>query len=102
MIEMLEKNESASSTVISSTSEIVLPLYLIRSVSELYRRPLHSSHVTYTSGRNCISIFLTPAPSHASHLPSETLNENLPGLYPISFACGVFAYNSRIEVNALT
>src|ERR687885_1504276 len=101
-IDIFRKNSNASSTVISSTSEIVFPLYFTVSVSELYLLPLHSSHVTYTSGKNCISIFFTPPPSHVSHLPSETLNENLPALYPISFERGVFANNSLIGVNALT
>src|SRR5215203_1694850 len=102
MAGMLWKNDSASSTVIDSTSEIDFPLNLANNVSELYLSPLHSSHFTKTSGRNCISIFFTPAPSQASHLPPGTLKENLPGLYPISLARGVLANNSRIGVKALT
>jgi len=73
------KNCSASYTVMFRTSEMFLPLYVTESVSELYRLPLHSSHLTKTSERNCISICLTPSPSHAKHLPSGTLNENCPG-----------------------
>ncbi|MGN6822394.1 MAG: hypothetical protein ACTHJ7_06420, partial [Candidatus Nitrosocosmicus sp.] len=53
-------------------------------------------------GRNCISIFLTPAPSQASHLPSGKLKENRPGLYPFSLDSCVKEYNSLILLNAFT
>ena len=43
---MFWKNSSASSTLISSTSLIVRPLYFTSSVSRLYRRPLQTSQVT--------------------------------------------------------
>ena len=75
---MFSKNFNASSTVISRTSLIVLPLYLTSSVSLLYLFPLHTSHGTYISGKKCISIFKTPSPEHASHLPPATLKLNLP------------------------
>src|ERR1700704_2976725 len=97
---MLIKNSKASSTVMDKMSEMFLPLYRTDSVSELYLFPLHSSQTTYTSDKNCISIFLTPSPSHAKHLPSGTLNENWPGVYPLSFDISVFEYSSRIGVNA--
>ena len=71
-------------------SEIFLPLNNTDNVSELYLFPLHSSHFTYTSDRNCISICLTPSPSHAKHRPAATLNENCPGAYPRSFDNSVF------------
>ncbi len=50
------------------------------------------------SGKKYISMFLTPAPSQAAHLPSLTLKENLPGKKPLASASGVFANNSRIGV----
>src|SRR5574339_297463 len=96
------KNSIASSTVKFKISYIVFSLYFTNSVSELYLFPTHSSHLTYTSGKNCISIFFTPHPSHASHLPPLTLKENLPWEYPISLDLIVFENNCLIGVNALT
>ena len=52
-----------------------------------------------TSGKNCISIFITPSPEQFSHLPPLTLKENLPGLYPLDFDSGKLANNSLIYVN---
>ena len=43
---------------------------------------------------------MTPSPSHAKHLPTATLNENCPGVYPLSFESSVFENNSLIGVNA--
>ena len=59
---------------------IFLPLYLISNVCSLYLEPLHTSHLTYTSARKCISTFIMPSPWQASHLPPFTLKLNLPGL----------------------
>ena len=73
------KNSTASSTVISSTSAMFLPLYRTSRVSRLYRLPLHTSQGTKMSGRKCISIFSTPSPEQASHRPPRTLKENRPG-----------------------
>ena len=47
----------------------------------------------------CISILIKPTPSHTSHLPPFTLNENRPGLYPLIFASGSLVNNSLICVN---
>lgn len=47
---------------ISRMSLIVLFLYLISSASRLYRLPPQTSQVTYTSGKKCISILITPSP----------------------------------------
>src|SRR5579872_1264603 len=66
--------------------------------SLLYRFPLQTSQVTYTSGRNCISIFITPSPLQCSHRPPFTLKLNLPGPYPLIFASGTFAQIFRISV----
>src|SRR5690606_24829082 len=93
------KNSTASSTVISSTSEIDLPLYFISRVTRLYRLPSHTSHFTYTFGRKFISILFRPAPSHASHLPPFTLMENLPILYHLIFDSGSAANRSLMWVN---
>src|SRR4030095_14616381 len=92
------KNSTASSTVISSTSLIDLPLYLISSVSRLYLLPLHFSQGTYTSGKKFISITRIPPPSHTSQRPLFTLNENRPALYPRIFASGIDANNVRMSV----
>ena len=81
------------------TSEIFLPLYFTVKVSLLYLFPLHTSHLTYTSGRKCISTFIIPSPSQASHLPPLTLKLNLPGLYPLALASWVPANSSLIGVN---
>src|SRR4030095_2480788 len=92
------KNSTASSTVISSTSLIDLPLYLISSVSLLYLFPLHFSQCTYTSGKKFISITRIPPPSHTSHLPLFTLKEKRPALYPLILASGIEANNVLISV----
>ena len=53
---ILSKNSKASSTVISKTSAMLLPLYFTSKVSWLYLFPLHTSQGTNTSGKKCISI----------------------------------------------
>lgn len=93
------KNSSASSTVISSTSDIVFPLYFTSKVSLLYLFPWHTSHGTYTSDKKCISIFNIPSPLQASHLPPATLKLNLPLSYPRIFASFVPANMSLIKSN---
>src|SRR4030066_465750 len=82
----------------SRISAIFLPLYLTSRVSLLYLFPLHTSHVTYMSGRKCISIFTIPSPAHASHLPPFTLKEYLPALYPLTLDSGRAANRSLIWV----
>ena len=42
---------------------------------------------------------MIPSPKQCSHLPPDTLKENLPALYPLSRASGVAANNSRISPN---
>ena len=96
---ILLKNSNASSTVISSTSAIVFPLYFTSNVSLLYLLPLQTSHGTYISAKKCISIFSTPSPLQASHLPPCTLKLNLPLSYPLIFASLVPAKISRIISN---
>src|SRR5574344_2415577 len=87
----------ASDTRMSNTSAIFLPLNLTRKVSLLYLVPWHTSHGTYISGKKCISIFLTPSPQQASHLPPLTLNENLPLSYPFIFDSFISANKSLIS-----
>src|SRR5215217_741810 len=94
----LLKNATASSTVISSTSLIDFPLYLISSVSLLYLLPLHFSQCTYTSGKKFISITFIPPPSHTSQRPLFTLKEKRPAVYPLIFASGTAAYSVLISV----
>ena len=48
-------SSSPSRTLISKVSAMLLPLYSTRNVAWLKRRPAHSSQVTYTSGKKCIS-----------------------------------------------
>ncbi len=55
---------------------MLFPRHRTESVSELKRRPPHTSHATLTSGRKLISIVLTPWPSQASQRPPAVLNEN--------------------------
>jgi len=43
---------------------------------------------------------MTPSPSQASHLPPLTLNENLPGLYPLVFDSGSAVNQSLIGPKA--
>ena len=43
---------------------------------------------------------MIPSPEQRSHLPPDTLKENLPALYPLSLASCVAANNSLIGVNA--
>src|SRR3989304_4938383 len=71
---MFRKNSSPSSTLISRTSAIERPLYLTSSVSRLYRLPLQTSQVTYTSGRKCISILIWPSPAQFSHRPPRVID----------------------------
>ena len=71
-------------------------------VSLLYLFPLQTSHLTYTGAKKCISIFFNPSPSQLSHLPPLTLNENLPGLKPLTLASGKFANHSLIGVKSPT
>src|SRR4051812_42508844 len=101
MFGMFSKKVQACSIVMFSTSLMDFPLYLTSSVSRLYRFPLHVSQVTYTSGRKFISMVFTPAPPQLSQRPPFTLNENLPGLYPLIFDSGIIAYMFRISVNTL-
>ena len=96
---MAWKNSAASSTVMSSTSQIFLPLYLTSKVSRLYRLPLQTSQGTYTSGRKFISILMRPSPEQASQRPPRTLKENRPELYPRALASGVWANSSRMSLN---
>src|SRR3990167_9669741 len=74
-------------------------LYFTVRVSFSKRFPRHTSHVTYTVGRKCISTAIVPLPSHVSHRPPFTLNENLPGPHPRRRASAVSAQRSRIKVN---
>src|SRR3989344_3952578 len=97
---MFSKNFNDSSTVIFNTSAIFLSLKRISRASRLYLAPLHASQVTYTSGKNCISILICPSPSQTSHLPPFTLKENLPGPYPLIFASGESAKRSLTYVKA--
>src|SRR5687767_2261244 len=84
----------------SSTSAIDdLSLNSTCNVSRLKRLPWQTSHGTYTSGKNCISIRSSPCPWHASQRPPCTLKENLPGLYPRILLSGSSAYNFLISSN---
>ena len=56
---------------------MVRPWLRTSSTSGWKRVPPHSAHGTYTSERNCISIFSKPAPVHVSQRPPGTLNENV-------------------------
>src|SRR5712692_6954712 len=96
---MFRKNSSDSSTLMSSTLAIERPFHFTSSVSRLYRLPLHTSHVTYTSGRKCISILICPSPAQASHRPPLTLNENRPGRYPRTLASLVWLNSLRMWSN---
>ena len=83
MTGMFWKNSHASPTLMSRTSDIDRPLYFTSRVSRLYRFPLHTSHVTYTSGRKCISILIWPSPEQFWQRPPRgagTLKENRPGV----------------------
>ena len=96
---IFSKNCKASSTVISSTSDILFPLYFTSRVSLLYLFPLHTSQGTYTSDKKFISILIIPSPEQASHLPPGTLKLNLPLSYPRIFASFVVANISLIKSN---
>src|SRR5512133_1012883 len=96
---MLEKNSTALSTVISSTSLMFFPLYFTSRVSRLYLLPLQSLQFTYTSGRKFISMVFTPAPWQPSHLPPFILKENRPAPNPLIFASVVCSNSFLISVN---
>src|SRR5256885_17076293 len=78
-----------------------LPLYLIFITCSPKRRPLHFSQTTSTSARNCMSIVVVPAPSHASQRPPVVLNENMPAMTPFNFAAVVSDISLRISSHAL-
>src|SRR5690606_12997432 len=92
-----KKKLIASFTVSAGMSSIFLFLYLPERTSLWNLFPPHSSHVTYTSARKCISISCTPAPSHVSHLPPATLNEKCDGVSPFDFASHVPAITFLIS-----
>src|SRR3989344_7082246 len=75
-------------------------LYFTSSVSFINLFPLHTSHVTYTVGKKCISTATRPFPWHASHRPPLTLNEKRPGPHARAFASSDIANMSRIWVQA--
>src|SRR3989339_1818693 len=75
-------------------------LYVISSVSRSNRRPLQTSQGTYTVGKKCISIAITPWPSHCSHRPPGRLKLKRPFLYPRYRASDVDANISRIGSHA--
>src|SRR4030065_102709 len=95
-----EKNWRASDIVISSTSAMFFPLYLISRVSLLYLFPLHISQGIYTGGRKCISTLISPSPRQDSHLPPDRLKLNLEGVYPLILESDTCENNSRINENA--
>src|SRR5207244_8881583 len=71
------------------------------STSFLKRLPAQTSHGTNTLARNTISTSTCPAPSHASHRPPATLNENVLGVYALARASGSAANKARSSSNAL-
>src|SRR3989344_4200419 len=74
-------------------------LYLTSRVSFSKRLPRHTSQVTYTVGRKCISTAIVPLPWQVSQRPPFTLNENRPGPHPRKRASTVSENKSRINVN---
>src|SRR3989344_7065750 len=70
------------------------------SVSFINRFPLHTSQVTYTVGRKCISTATSPLPWHASQRPAFTLKLKRPGPQPRARASSVMANISRMCVQA--
>ena len=72
------KSRRLSSTRISSTSPIDLPLNLTSSVCRLNRLPPQTSHVTCRSGRKCIGSCRWPRPRQASQRPPLALKLNRP------------------------
>ncbi len=70
------KYAAASSTLMASTSAMLFPRKRTASVSAENRAPPHASQATVTSGRKLISMVREPWPSHSSHRPPFTLNEN--------------------------
>src|SRR3989338_6698232 len=75
-------------------------LNLTSSVSFMNRFPLHTSQVTYTVGKKCISTATSPFPWHASQRPPFTLNENRPGPQPRARDSSDIANISRMCVHA--
>src|SRR5256886_11681018 len=78
-----------------------LPPSFTSSTSFLKRLPAQTSHGTNTLARNTISTSTCPAPSHASHRPPATLNENVLGVYALARASGSAANRARSSSNAL-
>src|SRR3989344_3885665 len=75
-------------------------LYFTSNVSFIKRLPLHTSQVTYTVGRKCISTATKPLPWQASQRPLFTLNETRPGPQARARASSDIANISRMCVHA--
>src|SRR3990167_6434853 len=75
-------------------------LYFTVRVSLSKRFPRHTSHLTYTVGKKCISTAISPFPSQASQRPPFTLNEKRFAFHPRARASGVAAKRSRMYGNA--
>src|SRR6201992_1486364 len=80
-----------------STSWMFLPLYLTSRMPALYRVPLHSSHGSSMSARNCISTVTVPSPSQTSQRPPGTLKEKCPGPKPRRLASGGAAERGLVD-----
>src|SRR2546429_9805129 len=78
-----------------------LPPSFTSSTSFLKRLPAQTSHGTNTLARNTISTSTCPAPSHASHRPPATLNENVLGVYALACPSGSAANKARRPPDAL-
>ncbi len=89
------KRRATSAAGRSRASAIERPRQRTSSTSGRKRRPSQAPHFTKASGRNCISTFSYPAPSHTGHAPAAELNEKEVGLRPRSRASGVFAKTLR-------
>ena len=76
------------------------PRYVTSSVFALYRDPWHVGHGAYTLGRNSSSTITNPSPSHVSHRPLATLNENRPASYFRACAALVAAKSFRTWSNS--
>src|SRR5688572_24992110 len=95
------KKSMASSTLMSSTSNMLLSLYFTSSTSSLNRLPPQDSQVKCTSARNCISTTCSPSPLQVSQRPPSTLKEKCLGSKPRILLNGCFEKRSLISSYAL-
>ena len=96
------KKISASLTVKSSTSLMLLSTTFTSRTSARKRVPSQSGQRKYTSDKNCISTCSKPEPEQVAQRPLPALKLKVPAVYARSTAIVDLAKIARIASNAPT